>query len=363
MTRKETEPLRFGVLGTGWMLGKYAEAFQLIDSATLVAVASRDAERAKAAAAKHKLPHAHSSYESLLGDPEIDIVINALHNGLHCEWTVRALEAGKHVLCEKPLACSSAEVERMFAAAHAHRRWLMEGFMYRFHPQMAEAKRRVDAGEIGRVLHIHSTRTAYGRPNDNPRYWRDAGGGALMDIGCYCVNLMRFFADAEPKNVEAQARYDERTGVDFTLSGTLRFDTGLTAQFVCSMEAEPSYASEILGTEGKLLIPHPWMPPTWPIEFYVTRHGKTETVRVEALDSIVGAPFQARPGSGESPQHNLTLMPFALELENFGRFVRENRAPQFPPDVDAERDSRGNMRVIEALLASAREGHAVDSPV
>jgi predicted dehydrogenase len=337
--------LRFGVLGTGWMLGKYAEAFQLIDSATLVAVASRDAERAKAAAAKHNIPRAHPSYESLLSDPEIDIVINALHNGLHCEWTVRALEAGKHVLCEKPLACSSTEVEQMFGAAHARRRWLMEGFMYRFHPQMAEAKRRVAAGEIGRVVHIRSTRTAYGRPHDNPRYWRDAGGGALMDIGCYCLNFMRFFANAEPKSVEAQARFDEQTGVDFTLSGSLQFDAGLTAQFVCSMEAEPSYASEILGTEGKLLIPHPWMPPTWPIEFYVTRHNKTETIRVEAPTA---------------PQH--VLAPFALELENFGRFVRENRAPQFPPDVDAERDSRGNMRVIEALLASAREGHAVDLP-
>ena len=353
-------PLRFGVLGTGWMLAKYAEAFRLLEGVTLVAVASRDAERAKTAAAKHNLPRAHPSYESLLADPEVDIVINALHNGLHCEWTVRALEAGKHVLCEKPLACSSAEVEQMFAAAHAQRRWLMEGFMYRFHPQMAEAKRRVAAGEIGCVLHIRSTRTAYGRPHDNPRYWRDAGGGALMDIGCYCLNFMRFFADAEPKSVEAQAHFDEKTGVDFTLSGSLHFDAGLTAQFVCSMEAEPTYASEILGTEGKLLIPHPWMPPMWPTEFYVTRHGKTETVRVEAPHTIVGAASPPRPGGGETSSPNLTLIPFALELQHFTRFVRENRAPQFPPDVDAERDSRGNMRVIEALMKSAREERAID---
>ena len=248
----------------------------------------------------------------------------------------------------------------MFAAAHAHHRWLMEGFMYRFHPQMAEAKRRVKAGEIGRVLHIRATRTAYGRPHDNPRYWREAGGGALMDIGCYSVNFMRFFADAEPKSVIAQARFDEKTSVDFTLSGTLRFDADLTAQFVCSMEAEPSYASEILGTEGKLLIPHPWMPPTWPTEFYIARHGKTETVRVEAPESFVGAPSRARPGRAEDGSPNLTLMPFALELQHFARFVRENRAPQFPPDIDAERDSRGNMRVIEALMKSAREERAID---
>jgi predicted dehydrogenase len=335
--------LRFGILGTGWILGKYAEAFRLLDGSTLRAVASRNAERAQTAAAQHGIAIAHSSYESLVADPEIDVIINALHNGLHCEWTLRALEAGKHVLCEKPLACSSDEVERMFAAAHSHRRWLMEGFMYRFHPQMAEAKRLIEAGEIGRVLHIRSTRTAYGRPRDNPRYWHDAGGGALMDIGCYCVNFMRFFADAEPISVEAQARFDEKTDVDFTLDGTLRFGAGLTAQLLCSMEAEPSYASEIVGTEGKLLIPHPWLPPTWPAEFHVTRHGKTETVRVEAPTV---------------PQH--VLAPFALELQHFTRFVRENRAPQFPPGVDAERDSRGNMRAIEALMTSAREKRIVD---
>lgn len=337
------EPLRCGILGTGWMLGKYAEAIRLIDSAALVAVASRDGERAKAAAAKHGVPRAHPSYESLVNDPEVDIVINALHNGLHCEWSVRALEAGKHVLCEKPLACSSAEIERMFAAAHANKRWLMEGFMYRFHPQMAEAKRRVAAGEIGRVLYIRSSRTAYGRDRSNPRYWRDAGGGALMDIGCYCVNLARFFAEAEPQRVSAHAHFDDQADIDLTLSGTLEFAGGVTAHLVCSMEAEPSYTSEIIGTEGKLLIPHPWFPPTWPTEFSVTRRDKTETIRVEAP---------------AAPQH--VLAPFALEIDHFCQSARENRAPQFPPGTDVERDARGNMRVIEALLASARKRCAVE---
>jgi len=337
-------PLRYGILGTGWMLAKYAEVFRLLDDVALIAVASRSTERSRAAAAQHGIATAHPSYEALVADPNIDVVINALHNGLHCEWTVRALEAGKHVLCEKPLACSSSEVERMFAAAHKHRRWLLEGFMYRFHPQMIEAKRRVKAGDIGRIVLIRSTRTAYGRPHDNPRYWRDAGGGALMDIGCYCLNFMRYFADAEPRSVEAQARFDEKTGVDFTLSGTLRFDN-FSAQVVCSMEAEPSYASEIIGTEGKLLIPHPWLPPTQPVEFYVTRRGQTETVRAE---------------SPIAPQH--MLAPFALEVHHFTRFVRENRRPAFPPDLDAERDSRGNMRAIEALMKSAREGGVVNLP-
>jgi predicted dehydrogenase len=342
---RETNQLRCGILGTGWMLGKYADTFELIDDAILVAVASRDAERARTAASQRNIPRAHPSYESLINDPEVDIVINALHNGLHCEWTVRALQAGKHVLCEKPLAISSAEIEKMFAAAHANRRWLLEGFMYRFHPQMAEAKRRIDAGEIGSLLYIRSHRAAQGRGRENPRYWRDAGGGALMDIGCYCVNFSRFFADAEPQRVAAHAHFDKQTEVDLTLTGSLYFDAGVTAQFVCSMEAEPSYAAEIIGTEGRLLIPHPWSPPTWPAELHLTRQGKTEIIRVE---------------SPSSPPH--VLAPFALQLKHLCDCARENHAPQFPRGNDAEQDSRGNMRVLEELLKSAQTTGPVAAP-
>jgi predicted dehydrogenase len=337
--------LRYGILGTGLIFGKFADAFRLIDEASLVAVASRDAERARVAGVKHGVPRAHAGYESLINDPEIDVVINALHNGLHCDWTIRALEAGKHVLCEKPLACSSTEVDKMFTAAHANKRWLMEGFMHRFHPQIAEAKRIIATGGIGRVLHIRCNRTARGRNRENPRYWREAGGGALMDIGCYCVNLSRFLVGSEPKRVVAHAHFDEPAGVDLTLNGCLQFGEGVTAHILCSMEAEPSYPAEIVGTDAKLLIPHPWLPPTWPAELYFTQQGKTDVIRIEADDV---------------PQHPLAS--FALEVGYFCQCVHENRAPQFPPDVDAERDSRANMRVIEALLESAREGRTIDVP-
>jgi predicted dehydrogenase len=339
---RQTEKLRCGILGTGWMLGKYADTFRLVDDVLPVAAAGRNPERTRAEAAKHGIPRVHASYESLVADPNIDVIINVLHNGLHCEWTVRALEAGKHVLCEKPLACSSAEVERMFAAAHANRRWLLEGFMYRFHPQMAEAKRLVAGGDIGRVLYIRSHRAAHGRDRGNPRYWRDAGGGALLDVGCYCVNLSRLFADAEPTRVWASAHFDEQSGVDLTLAGSLQFDGGVTAQFMCSMEVEPSYPAEIIGTKGKLLIPHPWVPQMWPVELYITRDGKTEVVRIEPADL---------------PQH--ILMPYALQLNHFCQCIRESRPPQFPTAVDAERDSRGNMRAIEALHKAAREGSVI----
>ena len=230
----------------------------------------------------------------------------------------------------------------MFAAAHANQRWLMEGFMYRFHPHIVEAQRRVVAGEIGRVLHIRSARIAHGRDRANPRFWRQAGGGALLDIGCYCVNLSRMFAGEEPGRVTAQAHYDKETGVDLTLAGTLEFPGGALAQFVCSFEGEPTYAAEIIGTDGKVLIPHPWFPPFFPNEILITRGLKEETVRVE--DSL--APKDV-------------LAPFALELAHFARCVREDRPPAFPPDSPAERDSRGNARVLDALAHSARTGQPV----
>jgi xylose dehydrogenase (NAD/NADP) len=301
--------IRFGILGAGRILAKYLPAFALTKQARLVGIASR------------RGGHRYASYEELIADPEVDVVINALHNGLHCEWTVRALEAGKHVLCEKPLACSSAEVERMFAAAHSCRRWLMEAFMYRFHPQIAEAKRLVEAGAIGRVQRVASAYVAKGREAGNPRYWPEAGGGALMDLGCYCVNFSRLFA-GEPRSVKAEAIFDK---VDLTMNATLAGD--VEASFSCSLIAEQfQIGATITGTEGTLEIPHPWLPPRSPAELILNG--------------------QAIPIAFTSP--------FALELEHFCECVRHDRAPQFPPGADAEADSRANMRVIEMLLDSAR---------
>jgi len=322
----ETRPIRWGFLGAGKILGKIGTAFQLTDRAELVAIASRDLSRAEAAAKTYGAKRAVAGYEALLADPEVDVVFNALHNGLHCEWTVRALEAGKHVLCEKPLACSVAEVERMFAAAHANRRWLMEAFMYRFQPQISEVKRRVDAGEIGRLLHIRASYATKGRELENPRYWRDAGGGALMDVGCYCVNAARLFAGSEPVRVSAQAHFQN---VDLTLAGTLEFAGNVTAHIVCSFESEGVYSIEVTGTDGKLLIPNPWLPAGNYGELILTRAGKSETIRIPT-------PHQ--------------YSHFAGEIDHFSDCVRENRAPT----VVTEADSRGNMQVMEALLASAR---------
>ena len=222
----------------------------------------------------------------------------------------------------------------MFAAAHQHRRWLMEAFMYRFHPQIAEALRRVRTNELGQLLHIRSSYANRGREPENPRYRPDAGGGALMDIGCYCVNASRLFAGAEPKQVLAQARFAGDNGVDMTLAGTLEFPGGLTAHILCSFESEGVFGVEIVGTRAKILIPNPGLPPGNFAEIQIVRGERAETIRVET-------PHQ--------------FSHFAAEIEHFADCVREDRAPS----VVSEADSRGNMRVIEALHESARRGTAV----
>ena len=335
----KTPTLRCGILGTGKVLAKLTQGFRLASGATLTAIASRDLQRARSRAAEFGISKAHGNYEALIEDPEVDVVINALHNGLHCEWTIRALQAGKHVLCEKPLACSSDEVERMFAAAHAHKRWLMEGFMYRFQPQIAESARCIARGDIGRVLHVRASYAARGRESTNPRYRPDAGGGALMDVGCYCVNASRLFAGGEPTRVLAQAHFAGGDGVDLTLTGTLEFAGGLTAHILCSFESEGVFGVEIIGTEGKLVVPNPWLPPTNFGEFIVTRGVAAKTIRIET-------PHQ--------------LGHFTSEIDHFSDCVHHGRAPEFPPECDAERDSRGNARVLDALAASARNGRPVE---
>lgn len=320
--------IRWGILGTGAILPKIAGGFRLAHNVFLQAIASHRSDRAQAAASQWHIPRAYAGYDALLADAEIDAVFNALPNHLHCEWTIRALKAGRHVLCEKPLAPTVGEVERMFAAAHRCRRWLMEGFMYRFHPQIAEAKRRVS--DIGQITHIRAQYHGSMPAADNPRL-RPGSGGALLDLGCYCVNLIRLFA-GEPTAVTATAHFHPVNDVDLTLTGQLEF-VGASAEFTCSFERPGAYAVELTGTNGRLIIPHPWRPPAWPAEFTVG----TETVRVNP------------PGVTADP-----LVPFALEIEHFSDCIRQGRPPQFPPSTDAEQDSRANARVLAQLTAAAR---------
>ena len=231
----------------------------------------------------------------------------------------------------------------MFAAARAHHRFLMEAFMYRFHPQLATVRQMVDQDEIGELLELRANYLSIGRDPQNPRYRTDAGGGALLDLGCYCVNFSRHFAGREPLRVTAHSKFDRDTGVDLTTSGLLQFSGGLTAHLACSFESEGVYHAELIGQQGRILIPHPWRPPQWPAEIVVVKKMQAVTHRVDP------AGFNSDP-----------VLPFSLELEHFSDAVRENRAPQFPGGLDVEQDALANARVLEALAISARQGCTVE---
>ena len=324
-----SEPTRWGIIGTGMIAKVLADAINTTDAAKLVAVGSRAQETADAFAAERGCAKAYASYEALLADPEVTCVYNSLPNSMHCEWTIRTAEAGKHILCEKPLSVTVEEAERMFAAAEEHGVCLMEAFMYRCHPQVAALKEIIASGRIGTLRLIHSVFSfSIGDPA-NIRLSAPLHGGGLMDVGCYCINFSRTMAGTEPTAVFAAARFGEESGVDESLAGTLMFEGGLAAQFDVSVKSAGRSFAEIVGTEGRIEVPSPWKPGD---SATVTVHDANGSENVE----IVGA------------------SPYVLQVEAFGRCVNEGAEP-----VLTREDTLGNMAAICACLESARTGRVV----
>jgi predicted dehydrogenase len=320
---------RWGIIGTGGIAKVLADAISATEVAELVAVGSRDLERAKAFAADKGAARAHGSYEDLFADPEVEIVYNSLPNSLHCEWTIRAAEAGKHILCEKPLSVTVEEAERMFAAADANGVQLMEAFMYRCHPQTAKLKEIVDSGRLGELRLIHSTFSFFIADPANIRLSEPLHGGGLMDVGCYCTNLSRFIAGREPTAVFAAARFGEESRVDESFAGTLVFEGGIHAQFDVGVKHAGRSSAEIVGSTGRIEAPVPWKP--------------GDTSRIAVHDA-----------SGREEIEIAGASPYVLQVEHFGRVVTEGEAPILPRE-----DSLGNMAAICALTKSARTGQAV----
>lgn len=327
---EDRKRVRWGVLSTA-NIGRAAvnPAIQASTNGELVAVASRDPARASAFAEEHGIPVAHGSYEALLDDERIDAVYVPLPNSLHREWTIRAARAGKHVLCEKPLALDAAECEEMAVVAEEHGVRLMEAFMYRFHPRTERVVAMVRSGEIGEPKAIRSAFTFRLRSRDNIRLVAELGGGALMDVGCYCVNVSRTLAGREPEVVQATAEWGP-TGVDEALAGMMRFPGGLVAHFDCALTMERCEAYEVAGTDGWLRLDASFLPGTADVEI-VERRGR-EGERRHAV-------------SGDDE--------YRLMVEHFADCVLHDRSPRYPA-----REAAANMRVIEALYRSARAGGA-----
>ncbi len=228
-------PLRLGVLGAARIapMALLRPARQLPEVA-VVAVAARNPARAQRFASKHGIARVHASYEALLADPDIDAVYNPLPNGLHCEWTIKALQAGKHVLCEKPIAANATEAQRMADTARETGRVLVEAFHWRYHPLAARMREIIDNGELGRVRHVE---THFCIPLLIPgdiRYRLDLAGGATMDTGCYAISILRFLAGAEPEVVSAAAKLMS-AGVDRYMAAEFRFPDGASGRMTCAL--------------------------------------------------------------------------------------------------------------------------------
>jgi predicted dehydrogenase len=326
------DKVRFGVLSTA-NIGRVAvnPAIQASSNGELVAVASRDGARARDFASKAGIPRHHGAYEALLDDPDVDAVYIPLPNSLHRRWTILAAEKGKHILCEKPLALTATECREMAAAAEANGVKLMEAFMYRFHPRTEKAKGLVREGAVGAMRAIRSAFTFRLTRPDNIRLQPDLGGGALMDVGCYCVNVSRTLVGAEPVAVQAWATWAPG-GVDAQLAGSLLFEGGVVAQFDCALTLERREAYEVAGTEGSLVVPQAFLPGTGEVAVSVRRGREPEV-----LHSIGG------------------VDQYRLMVEHFADCVLSDRPVRYPPA-----EAAANMEVIEALYRSARsEGRPV----
>jgi D-xylose 1-dehydrogenase (NADP+, D-xylono-1,5-lactone-forming) len=251
--------LRWGIIGPGRIAPRLVRALSTSSRGKLVAVASRDPERARGFAGRFGIGLTFGGYQALLDRPEIDIVYISLPNHLHAEWTVRALDAGKHVLCEKPLALSIEEVDSIIAAVERNGRIAVEAFMYLHHPQTIRVMQLARDGALGKLELVQGTFSFFLTYPDDPRIDPAAGGGSLWDVGCYPVSLSRHIAGGEPDAVSAFARFDDR-GIDRTLIGQLRFPGGLLAQFDCGFSAPDRERVEIVGSEATLVMDAPFLP-------------------------------------------------------------------------------------------------------
>jgi D-xylose 1-dehydrogenase (NADP+, D-xylono-1,5-lactone-forming) len=320
--------LRWGVISTA-NIGRAAvnPAVQASVNGELVAVASRDAERASAFAEQWGIPTSYGTYEALLEDPGVDAVYIPLPNSMHKEWTIRAAQAKKHVLCEKPLALSAAECLEMQAAADENGVKLMEAFMYRFHPRTDRVVEMVRDGAVGDLRVIRSAFSFKLTNPENIRMNAALGGGALLDVGCYCVNSSRTIAGREPVEVQAFARWTPGD-VDDQLTGTLRFDDDLTAHFDCSLTTERCEFFEAAGTDGVLRVESSFLP------------GKGDVV------------IQEQRGRAGVSEHSVSgADEYRLMVEHFADAALNDRPLRYTGEEAAR-----NMLVIEALYASARDG-------
>jgi len=321
-------PIRWGLLSTARINGAVLGGARESEHAEVVAVASRDDGRAREYAAQWGIPRAHGSYAALLADPEVDAVYVSLPNGLHVEWSIKALEAGKHVLCEKPMDRRPEEVARAFDVAERAGLVLSEAFMWRHNPQTRRLRELLDDGAVGELRLVRASFSFRLAPDAvNVRLDAALDGGGLLDVGCYCVSGARLAAGGEPLSVIGSA-VTGASGVDTRFTGMLRFAGDVVATFDCGIDMTNRHDLEVVGTSGRIVLADPWHARSPRI--VVERDGESSVLELEPADS------------------------YRLELEDMAAAIRGERAPLL-----GREDALGQSRAIAALELSAAEGRAV----
>lgn len=326
------KPINWGILSTAKIgVKSLIPAIQASKTGTVHAIASRDLDKAKKTSDGFDIPVSYGSYGELLADKSIDAIYNPLPNHLHVPWTIKAMEAGKHVLCEKPIALDSKEAESLLQkTAEFPEIKVMEAFMYRFHPQWVQARKWVNQREIGSIQSIQSVFSYYNKDSQNIRNRPNMGGGGLMDIGCYCISLSRFIFGKEPDTVFGHIDIDPDFGIDRKASGILTFGDR-TSTFTCSTQMQNYQTVLIFGTDGMIEIEIPFNAPADnPVNLFLTRNGKRETHEIPAVDQ------------------------YMLQADAFCRSIINNNAVPTPLE-----DAVANMKVIDAVFESGKYGRAI----
>jgi predicted dehydrogenase len=320
--------LRWGIVSTAKIgRDKVIPGTQAAARCEVVAIGSRDPDLARTVAAEHGIPNVHGSYEAVLSDPDVDAVYIPLPNHLHAEWTIAAARAGKHVLCEKPIALSVEDAERMAQVCADEGVLLMEAFMYRLHPSWLAIRELVASGRIGRLRTVQSWFSYFNDDPANIRNIREVGGGALLDVGCYSVNLSRMLFGSEPDRIDAWIERDPASGVDVLTSAVLGFGDGV-ATFTCSTRTEPDQRVHIYGTEGRISMGIPFnIPPDRPTEVSLTAGGDPPVA--PDIEVLTFEPAD----------------PYAVQAEAFAGAVLDGLPVPIPME-----DSIANLRVIERVF-------------
>lgn len=321
--------VRWGVLSTAKIgIEKVIPAMKQCELCEIVAIASSRIEKAKVAAMKLGIQKAYGSYEDLLNAPEIDAVYIPLPNHLHVSWSIKALEAGKHVLCEKPLAMTATEANKLLGTAEKYPKLkIMEAFMYRHHPQWQRARQMIDEGKIGDLRTIQSFFSYYNADTADIRNIAEFGGGGLMDIGCYCISLSRFIFGAEPRRICGIIEFDPQFKTDRLSSGILDFGLG-TSTFTCATQLAPFQRVNIFGTDGRIEIEIPFnAPPNRPCKIAYQHRNESGEISFDICDQ------------------------YKIQGDLFSKAILHDSEVPTPLD-----DAVANMKVLDALIKSAENG-------